>query len=191
MCWVACDRLRRIALRLGLADRAAYWSTQADRIRAYVEHGAWSPALRRFKSTIGGDDGDERDVADASLLLLHELGFLSARDPRFASTVVELERALRSNRLVLRYRADEMGEVTTAFTVCAFWYVDALHALGHDEQARELFEHLLSMRNRHGLLSEDLDLTTGEQWGNFPQTYSMVGLINSAIRLSKPWEEAF
>jgi GH15 family glucan-1,4-alpha-glucosidase len=191
MCWVACDRLRRIALRLGLADRAAYWGVHADRIRAYVEQGAWSRELRRFKSVIGGDGSEAHDVADASLLLLHELGFLHAADPRFASTVVELERTLRCGNLVLRYRADEMGPATTAFTVCAFWYVDALHVLGHAEQARELFEHLLSMRNRHGLLSEDLDLATGEQWGNFPQTYSMVGLINSAIRLSKPWEEAF
>ena len=191
MCWVACDRLRRIALRLGLADRASYWGAHADRIRAYVEEGAWSSRLRRFKSVIGGDDREEDDIADASLLLLHDVGFLDGRDPRFASTIVELERTLRSGNLVLRYRADEMGRAATAFTVCAFWYVDALHALGHTEQARELFEHLLTMRNRHGLLSEDLDLTTGELWGNFPQTYSMVGLINSAIRLSKPWEEAF
>ena len=110
MCWVACDRLRRIALRLGLADRAAYWGAHADRIRAYVEQGAWSRELRRFKSTIGGDESDEHDVADASLLLLHELGFLDAADPRFASTVVELERALRCGKLVLRYRADEMGQ---------------------------------------------------------------------------------
>jgi GH15 family glucan-1,4-alpha-glucosidase len=191
MCWVACDRLRRIALRLGLPDRAAYWGSQADLIRAYIEREAWSDELRRFKSTIGGNGPDREDVADASLLLLHEVGFLDATDPRFASTIVELEHALRSGKLVLRYRADEMGQANTAFTVCAFWYVDALHALGHPEQARELFEHLLSMRNRHGLLAEDLDLDTGEQWGNFPQTYSMVGLINSAIRLSKPWEEAF
>jgi len=189
MCWVACDRLRRIAQRLGLTDRGEYWGRQADRIRRYIEDGAWSDRLRRFKSVIGGDD--EGDVADASLLLLHEVGFLAADDPRFASTVVELERVLRQDSLVLRYRADEMGPAATAFTVCAFWYVDALHVLGHTEQARELFEQLLARRNRHGLLSEDLDLSTGEQWGNFPQTYSMVGLINSAIRLSKPWEEAF
>jgi GH15 family glucan-1,4-alpha-glucosidase len=191
MCWVACDRLQRIALQLGLSDRAGYWGTQADRIRAYVEAGAWSDRLRRFRSTIGGDPDDRGDVADASLLLLHDFGFLRADDPRFASTVVELECALRVGKLLLRYRADEMGDATTAFTVCTFWYVDALHALGHTEQARELFEHLLSLRNRHGLLSEDLDVRSGELWGNFPQTYSMVGLINSAIRLSKPWEEAF
>ena len=191
MCWVACDRLRRIAERLGLADRAAYWSVQADRIRVYIEKGAWSEKLRRFKSVVNGGGRDEDDVADASLLLLHDVGFLEVDDPRFASTVVELERTLRCGNLVLRYRADEMGPASTAFTVCAFWYVDALHALGHTEQARELFTHLLTKRNRHGLLSEDLDLGTGEQWGNFPQTYSMVGLINSAIRVSKPWEEAF
>src|SRR4029079_11989833 len=69
MCWVACDRLRRIALRLGLADRAGYWGAQADRIRAYVERGAWSDRLRRFKSVIGGDDAGGRAVAAASLRL--------------------------------------------------------------------------------------------------------------------------
>jgi GH15 family glucan-1,4-alpha-glucosidase len=189
MCWVACDRLARIAVRLGLGERASYWESQAARIRRWIEAEAWSESLRRFKSTIGGADRD--DAADASLFLLHDLGFLSADDPRFASTVAELERLLRDGHLVLRYRADDMGVTETAFTVCTFWYIDALHALGRVEEARDLFEGILARRNRHGLLSEDLDVRTGELWGNFPQTYSMVGLINSAIRLSKPWEEAF
>ena len=86
---------------------------------------------------------------------------------------------------------DDFGLPESAFIVCSFWYVDALHALGREEEARALFEKLLSCRNRHGLLSEDLDPRTGELWGNFPQTYSMVGLINSALRLSKSWETAF
>ena len=79
----------------------------------------------------------------------------------------------------------------TAFSVCTFWYVEALAAVGRQQEARELFENMLARRNRLGLLSEDLDPATGELWGNFPQTYSMVGLVNAAMRLSKPWEDAF
>ncbi|MCY3928490.1 MAG: glycoside hydrolase family 15 protein, partial [Acidobacteria bacterium] len=78
-----------------------------------------------------------------------------------------------------------------SFAVCSFWYIDAINALGRGEEARELFEQMLDHRNPVGLLSEDLDPETGELWGNFPQTYSMVGLINSALRLSRPWSEAF
>ena len=131
-------------------------------------------------------------MADASLLLLHELGFLDAADPRFASTVVELERTLRCGNLVLRYRADEMGQATTAFTVCAFWYVDALHvARSRRAGARAVRAPARRCATGTACCRRTSTLTTGEQWGNFPQTYSMVGLINSAIRLSKPWEEAF
>ena len=79
----------------------------------------------------------------------------------------------------------------TGFLICAFWYVDALNAIGRRDEAKELFERILQRRNSFGLLSEDADVKTGELWGNFPQTYSMVGLINSAMRLSRNWEEAF
>jgi GH15 family glucan-1,4-alpha-glucosidase len=75
--------------------------------------------------------------------------------------------------------------------VCTFWYIDALAALERKEEARALFESMLACRNRHGLLAEHLDVRTRELWGNFVQTYSMVGLINSAMRLSIPWEAAF
>jgi GH15 family glucan-1,4-alpha-glucosidase len=91
----------------------------------------------------------------------------------------------------MRYAsADDFGLPSAAFTVCTFWYVDALAAVGRVDEARRLFEDLLAKVNHVGLLSEDLDPVTGELWGNFPQTYSMAGLIISAMRLSKGWEEA-
>jgi GH15 family glucan-1,4-alpha-glucosidase len=91
---------------------------------------------------------------------------------------------------VFRYRhADDFGIPTTTFTVCAFWFVNALAAIGRKDEARELFGKLLSRRNSFGLLSEDIAPLTGELWGNFPQTYSMVGIIISALRLSRAWEE--
>ena len=78
----------------------------------------------------------------------------------------------------------------TAFNICTFWYIDALAAVGRRREARELFCNMLERRNDLGLLSEDLDPDTGELWGNFPQTYSMVGIVNGAMRLSRSWEEA-
>jgi len=92
----------------------------------------------------------------------------------------------------LRYtERDDFAEPENAFLVCTFWYVNALAAIGRRTEARSLFERLLASRTMHGLLAEHVDLRTGELWGNFPQTHSMVGLITSAIRLSLPWDEAF
>jgi GH15 family glucan-1,4-alpha-glucosidase len=88
-----------------------------------------------------------------------------------------------------RYEAaDDFGPPEVGFNICAFWRLDALARTGRKQEAREIFEALLACRNHLGLLSEDTDPKTGEQWGNFPQTYSMVGIINGAIRLSKSWD---
>jgi GH15 family glucan-1,4-alpha-glucosidase len=185
MCWAACDRLARIAAHLGDPKRAGSWRSQAESIRKGILERAWSGRRGTLAAHFGGDE------VDASLLLLHELGFLAADDPRFAATVGAVERDLRRGSYLLRYAApDDFGTPSTAFNVCTFWYIGALAALGRREEARELFTNMLGRRNRLGLLSEDLDLETGELWGNFPQTYSLVGLINAAMRLSKSWEEA-
>jgi GH15 family glucan-1,4-alpha-glucosidase len=118
-----------------------------------------------------------------------EVGFLPPRDPRFVSTVEALDRALAVGPFMRRYEgADDFGPPRTAFNACSFWRVDALARIGRREEAREAFEALLARRNAVGLLSEDLDPVTGELWGNFPQTYSMVGIINGAVRLSAPWD---
>ena len=89
------------------------------------------------------------------------------------------------------FEEDDFGAPTNAFLVCTFWYVQALAVIGRGEEARALFTRLLSYRNKHGLLAEHVDPSSGEQWGNFVQTYSMVGLITCAIRLSKSWDQAF
>ena len=186
MCWAACDRLSRIAASLGLGQRAVYWCTQAERIRAAVCARAWNDRKKAFTATFGGE------TLDASLLLMHDVGFLAVDDPRFASTVAAIERELRRGDYIFRYiEADDFGTPENAFIVCSYWYIYALAALGRGDEARRLFENLLARHNRHGLIAEHLDIRTGEQWGNFVQTYSMVGLINAAIRLSKRWEHAF
>jgi GH15 family glucan-1,4-alpha-glucosidase len=186
MCWVACDRLARIAHHLNLADRASYWRAHADSMHEVICERAYDRHRNTFVDCFGGKH------LGASLLLLHELGFVAADDPRFAGTVHAIERELRRGDLIFRYvKRDDFGEPEVAFTVCTFWYIDALSVLGRREEARALFEKLLACRNPLGLLSEDIDVRTGELWGNFPQTYSMVGLIQSALRLSRDWEQAF
>mgnify|MGYP001612027195 CR=1 FL=1 len=124
--------------------------------------------------------------------MLAELGFLRADDPRFAATVAAIERELKRGDFIMRYaEADDFGDPRNAFIVCTYWYIDALALLGRREEARALFERMLGYRTRHGLFPEHIDPETNELWGNFPQTYSLVGLINSATRLSIAWDEAF
>ncbi|MBZ9558367.1 MULTISPECIES: glycoside hydrolase family 15 protein [unclassified Modicisalibacter] len=185
MCWAACDRLARIAAHLGLDEDATRWRQQADRMHDVICREAWSEPRQAFTESFGGD------TMDASLLLMHELDFLAADDPRFVSTVGAIEAELRRGDHLFRYAAaDDFGHPENAFNICTFWYIDALWAIGRRDEARRLFENMLECRNAQGLLSEDLDTTSHELWGNFPQTYSMVGLINSALHLSRSWEEA-
>ena len=185
ICWAGCDRLARIATRLALPEHAAQWRREADRLHGVISRRAWNPDLDSFVATFEGDH------LDASLLLLGELDFLTADDPRFAATVEAIGRHLMRGDLLLRYGVeDDFGRPETAFTICTFWYIDALALLGRRDEARRLFESLLQRRNALGLLSEDIHPETGELWGNYPQTYSLVGLINCAMRLSRTWDEA-
>jgi GH15 family glucan-1,4-alpha-glucosidase len=186
MCWAACDRLARIARHLGQDDRARHWRVHAAAIHKGTCEAAWNPRKQSFVAEFGGAS------LDASLLLLNELGFLKADDPRFAATVEAVAKELKRGDFVFRYAdADDFGVPEHAFLVCTFWYIDALSALGRRDEARALFETMLACRNRLGLLAEHVHPKTRELWGNFPQTYSMVGLVNSATRLSIPWDQAF
>ncbi|RMF97858.1 MAG: glycoside hydrolase family 15 protein [Gammaproteobacteria bacterium] len=185
MCWAACDRLAKIAARIGQDERCRYWRRLADRIHEVICERAWDAQRQTFTDAFGQPE------LDASLLVMPSLGFLRAEDPRFAGTLRAIEQALRHGDHLMRYRApDDFGEPENAFNICTFWYIDALAAAGRAAEARELFENMLACRNSLGLLSEDLDPRSGELWGNFPQTYSMVGIINAARRLSRSWEEA-
>lgn len=185
MCWAACDRLAKIAARLQLDDRAARWRQRADGVRQRVLAESWNPERGHFTDAFGGHR------LDASLLLLADIGFIDADDPRFVATVEAIGRELRRGDALFRYIApDDFGTPETSFTLCTFWYIDALAAIGRHEEARGLFERILQRRNHLGLLSEDLDFEDGTLWGNFPQTYSHVGLIIAAMRLSRSWQEA-
>lgn len=183
LCWAACDRLAKIARHLALEAQAQTWSGHARRIRETILERAWSGKRGAFVASFGGQE------MDASVLLMSEVGLIASDDPRWRSTIGAVRGELKSGNHLFRYvAADDFGAPTMAFTACTFWYVDALARAGEHAEARELFDDLIARRNHLGLLSEDLDPRTGELWGNFPQTYSMVGVINGAIRLSRRWE---
>ena len=182
MCWAACDRLGNAAEKLGLAARARFWNQRAKTIHAAIEAKAWNAEEDHFTATFGGDE------LDASLTQLVDLRFLEPDDPRHRGTMKAIDSHLRRGSNLLRYdSADDFGTPETAFNFCTFWFIEGLYLIGETEEARRLFEEMLSRRNHAGLLSEDVSLSDGALWGNYPQTYSLVGLINCAVLLSRPW----
>jgi len=183
MCWAACDRLAKIASHLGLPRRARSWKAWAERLRKTILERAWNAKRKAFVGVFGGE------ALDASVLLMSEVDLLPPDDPRWRHTLAAIRRELKQGHHLFRYRTpDDFGVPKTTFTACTVWYIDALARTGEIGEARELFEALLAARNPLGLLSEDMDPVSGELWGNFPQTYSMAGIINGATRLSKRWE---
>jgi len=185
MCWAACDRLAKAARHLGLTERGELWDERARVIRARIEAEAYLPDEGRFAASFGGTE------LDASLLQMTDLGFLDARDPRQVKTFEAVERDLKRGPYLFRYiHPDDFGEPETAFNFCTFWFIEALHLNGRTEEARAIFDEMLSRRTHAGLLSEDISLQDGELWGNYPQTYSLVGIINCAVLLSRSWQDA-
>lgn len=147
---------------------------------------AWNKDQGSFVSVFDGDR------VDASLLLMAHIGFIDPADKRYIATVERIERELRRGQYLFRYAdSDDFGRPATAFIVCTFWYIEGLATIGRRDEARGLFENLLARCTSTGLLSEDIDVESGDLWGNFPQTYSMVGMIRAATLLSRPWEGAF
>src|SRR5690606_8253575 len=137
--------LSRIAGLLGLERRAAHWRERADAIHATVIERAWRPDAGHFSASF------DSDYLDASLLLLTDIGFLDADDPRYVATVDAIGSELRRGDALFRYVApDDFGEPETSFTICTFWYIDALAATGRVEEARAMFERLLARRNHLG-----------------------------------------
>ena len=185
MCWAALDRLSLIADYIDEPERARDWREKAEQVKDTILSRAWSRQRNAFVDSFNGEH------LDAGVLLMVEVGFLEPNDPRMISTMEQIEKVLARGPHVLRYEApDDFGTPKTAFNTCSFWRVDALARMGRTEEAREYFEQLLACRNRLGMMSEDIDIETGEHWGNYPQTYSMVGIINCAMRLSRSWEKA-
>ncbi|HQT47268.1 MAG TPA: glycoside hydrolase family 15 protein [Acidocella sp.] len=187
MCWAALSRLALIANAIGREHEAAMWSTRANELRTEI--------MARIVTPQGWLSGVlDQEVCDASVLILPEIGFIAADSPEFLATLDAIEARLMHGGFVMRYEdADDFGKPETAFLLCSFWYVNALALAGRRDEALALFERVLAARNHVGLLSEDLapaqDGEPARLWGNFPQTYSQVGLILCAMRLSRSWED--
>jgi len=178
LCWVAAHRGARIAGRLGRTAEGARWAEWADQQRAEILAAAYNEERGFFAQALHSGD------ADASLLLMPMLGFIDATDPRFVSTVRAYERILVKDGLMRRYRhQDDFGSTTSAFTICSFWWAEALAMMGELDEAVALFHRLVAHANPLGLLSEDIDPATGRLFGNFPQAYSHAGLIHAAVTI--------
>jgi GH15 family glucan-1,4-alpha-glucosidase len=186
MCWAALQRGAIIARRLGRESVAASWETRAREMRAVLEQEGWNEDLGAFTQTFRGKN------PDASNLLMPLLKFLDGDDPRLGRMLTAYERTLKQGDFVFRYRhPDDFGTPKTAFLICTFWYIEALAIAGREREAGEILRRVLQRANPLGLLSEDIDPGTGELWGNFPQTYSHVGLIGAALLLGRTWKDAF
>jgi len=183
MCWVATDRLNKIANHIGLTSRAEYWGKQAVLIQKAIIEKCWNESLKSFTDIWEGSE------VDGFLLLLADLGFLRGDDPRFASTVERVEKSLRRGKFICSASQKGVENSPVCSSTITFWYIAALATLGRRDEARDLFEHMLTVCNPVGLLSEAVNADTGELWGNFPKTTAMVGLIDCALRLSKDWED--
>ena len=183
MCWAAIHRGAAIARRFGEDALARRWEHIAAREQALILERGYNAELGFFTQALDGT------FPDASNLLLPTLGLLDARDPRFLSTLDAYEKLLTERGLMLRYRnEDDFGETTSAFTICSFWWAEALALAGRLDDAVAVFERISAHANPVGLFSEDIDPSTGRLLGNFPQAYTHVGLIHAAITLSELME---
>lgn len=180
MCWVAANRGAEVASVFGRTAQAEAWATWAAHARDQIFARAYNPQLGYFTQSFDGRH------ADASNLLLPTIGLVDPKDPRFISTVRAYEKVLVDGGLMLRYKHDDdFGKTTSAFTICSFWWVEALAMMGEVDEARALFERLLQYANPLGLFSEDIEPGTGRLLGNFPQAYTHVGLIHAAITIGE------
>ena len=180
MCWAALHRGAMIARRLGFQEEAERWDALARAERETILERGYNAELGFFTQALDGE------FPDAANLLLPTIGIVDARDARFVSTVSAYEKRLVENGLMLRYRnPDDFGETTSAFTICSFWWAEALALIGRLEDAVALFERLMTHANPVGLFSEDVDPASGARLGNFPQAYTHVGLIHAATTIGE------
>jgi GH15 family glucan-1,4-alpha-glucosidase len=180
LCWVAIDRSIKVAELFKKGKKIKKWILLRDNIKKDILSKGWNKNKRAFTQSYNSSD------LDASVLLMEPYGFISANDPKYISTVHAIEKELSNDGLLYRYKnEDDFGLPSSSFTVCTFWFIDALNKIGEREKAKKLFDKLLSYSNHLGLFSEDLDFKTKELLGNFPQAYSHLALIETAMNLNK------
>ncbi|MDP2599308.1 MAG: glycoside hydrolase family 15 protein [Deltaproteobacteria bacterium] len=180
LAWVALDRGIQIAKKTGKHYAVENWTPIAREIHADIVAKGWVKSIHAYSQIYGSKN------LDASLLMMHRYGFIKATDPRWIATVNRCQEMLVQNGFVFRYtNPDDFGKPKSAFIVAGLWLAKALLSIGKREEARELFDKTLSHANHLGLFSEDFDVDTGELLGNFPQAYSHMAIINTAMALNQ------
>jgi GH15 family glucan-1,4-alpha-glucosidase len=179
LCWVAVDRGIKIADLLHKTKKMEKWKKMREEIAAEIHEKAWNEEKQAFVQSYGSSD------LDASTLLMESYGFIDAMDSRYVSTVLATEKELCNDGLMYRYKnEDDFGLPSSSFTICSFWFINSLYKIGHKKKAKDMFDQLLSYSNHLGLFSEDIDFETKRLLGNFPQAYSHLALIETAINFS-------
>lgn len=184
LCWTAIDRAIKVAAILGKKAKVVQWEPLAFDIKKDIMDNAWNESAQAFTQSYSSND------LDASVLLMESYGFIDAMHPKFIATVNAIDRDLNNDGLLYRYKnKDDFGLPSSSFTICTFWFINSLYKIGETKKAEKLFNQLLSYSNHLGLFSEDIDFKTKRLLGNFPQAYSHLALIETAINLSKISEE--
>jgi GH15 family glucan-1,4-alpha-glucosidase len=178
MCWAAIDRGAKLARQLGEPELAAKWQRAADAEREIVLERGYNAKLGMFTQELDGVNGD------AAILLFPTIGIIDAKDPRFLATLDHYGKHQTHNGLMKRYtNLDDFGATTSAFTMCSFWWAEALALAGRLDEAIAVFDRVVAHANPVGLFSEDIEPETGELLGNFPQAYTHVGLVHAAMTI--------
>ncbi|UZO79995.1 glycoside hydrolase family 15 protein [Aquimarina sp. ERC-38] len=176
LCWVAVDRAIKIGELIDKTNKNERWIQLRDRIYQDIYTKSWNEEIQAYTQSYGSAD------LDASTLLMESYGFIKARDPRFISTVKATEKELCNDGLLYRYKnKDDFGLPSSSFTICSFWFINSLYKIGERKEAKRLFDQLLSYSNHLGLFSEDIDFKSKRLLGNFPQAYSHLALIETAV----------
>lgn len=184
LCWTAVDKALKVAKLLGKTSKIARWELLEEAIRKDIMEKAWNDKVQAFTQAY------DTDELDASVLLMESYGFIDAKHPKFVSTVKAIERDLCFEGLLYRYKnKDDFGLPSSSFTICTFWFINSLYKIGEVQKATEQFDKLLTYSNHLGLFSEDIDFKTKRLLGNFPQAYSHLALIETAINLSNVTDE--
>lgn len=185
MSWVALDKASKFAKMINQEEYVTRYANEADLIKKDIFKKGWKRKLQSFSQTYANDE------LDASLLLMEMYGFIDAKDERYVKTVNTIYEKLNHKGLLFRYRnEDDFGIPSSAFTVCSFWMIRGLFVTGREQEAKAMFDRVLSYSNHLKLFSEDIDFMTKELVGNFPQAYSHLALINTAMLFTDEKKES-
>jgi GH15 family glucan-1,4-alpha-glucosidase len=176
LCWVAVDRAIKISQMIQSGKSAKKWEILRKEIYEDILNNAWNEEVQAFTQSYGTEH------LDASVLLMEPYGFIDAKDPKYVKTVKAIEKELSHEGLLFRYKNDDdFGTPSSSFTVCTFWFINSLYKIGEEEKSKAMFDQLLSYSNHLGLYSEDIDFKSKRLLGNFPQAYSHLALIDTAM----------